>query len=367
MLLKDYIPKLNKLYSKTYFSGVSFESSKVRKNNIFFAIKGNRFDGNNFINKAIKGDFSFNADAQNLYNNMSNEDKIAVNTALKSQKENVRSDIKFAQQQKEKDEKQNNDNLFEENLPKALNGEISIAKLNQLGWQGANGQKLALDLSNIIRNKTAGNYKNESDIRKFPEIQSKIFKGEIPDINTPFTLRGETEAKSVLQRVGNGINETDFFKLKTDLENKLNTSYVRNMKEFDNFVSSQKETIKGLKLFSDFDVNGDDRYYRFTVDMRTRFEEGLLNGKRARDMVNPRHPDFIFQDKSSFVPSKEELLNNFQNKLKIKGVSELSDEKLKPPQRQLGQTLEEYKKTKAYLQWSTSPLYDEWLKRRSIR
>ena len=54
MLLKDYIPKVNKLYSKTYFSGVSFESSKVRKNNIFFAIKGNRFDGNNFIDKAIK-------------------------------------------------------------------------------------------------------------------------------------------------------------------------------------------------------------------------------------------------------------------------------------------------------------------------
>lgn len=319
------------------------------------------------INKAIKGDFSFNSKVEDLYKKMSNEDKIAVNTALKSQKENVRSDIKFAQQQKDRDEKQNNDDLFEENLPKALNGEISIAKLNQLGWQGANGQKLALDLSNIIRNKTAGNYKNESDIRKFPEIQSKIFKGEIPDINTPFTLRGEAAAKSVLQRVGNGLNETDFFKLKTDLENKLNTSYVRNMKEFDNFVSSQKETIKGLKLFSDFDVNGDDRYYRFTVDMRTRFEEGLLNGKRARDMVNPRHPDFIFQDKSSFVPSKEELLNNFQNKLNIKGVSELSDEKLLPPQKRPGQTLEEYKKSKAYLQWSTSPLYDEWLKRRLVR
>ena len=54
MLLKDYIPKVNKLYSKTYFSGVSFESSKVRKNNIFFAIKGTRFDGNSFIDKAIK-------------------------------------------------------------------------------------------------------------------------------------------------------------------------------------------------------------------------------------------------------------------------------------------------------------------------
>jgi murE/murF fusion protein len=54
MLLKDYIPKVNKLYSKIYFSGISFNSFKVKKNNIFFAIKGNEFDGNNFIDKAIE-------------------------------------------------------------------------------------------------------------------------------------------------------------------------------------------------------------------------------------------------------------------------------------------------------------------------
>ena len=54
MLLKDFIPKLNKKYNDIFFSGISFDSSKIKKNNIFFAIKGNKFDGNNFINKAIK-------------------------------------------------------------------------------------------------------------------------------------------------------------------------------------------------------------------------------------------------------------------------------------------------------------------------
>ena len=54
MLLKDYIPNIKKKYSKIFFSGVSFNSSKVKKNNIFFAIKGNKFDGNNYIDKAIK-------------------------------------------------------------------------------------------------------------------------------------------------------------------------------------------------------------------------------------------------------------------------------------------------------------------------
>ena len=54
MLLKDYIPNIKKKYSKTFFSGISFNSSNVKKDDIFFAIKGNNFDGNNFISHAIK-------------------------------------------------------------------------------------------------------------------------------------------------------------------------------------------------------------------------------------------------------------------------------------------------------------------------
>ena len=54
MLLKDYISNINKKYRKVFFSGISFDSSKVKKDNIFFAIKGNKFDGNNYIDVAIK-------------------------------------------------------------------------------------------------------------------------------------------------------------------------------------------------------------------------------------------------------------------------------------------------------------------------
>ena len=54
MQLKDYIPNIHKKYSKIFFSGISFDSSKVKKNSIFFAIKGDKFDGNDFIDIAIK-------------------------------------------------------------------------------------------------------------------------------------------------------------------------------------------------------------------------------------------------------------------------------------------------------------------------
>ena len=54
MYLKDYIKNLNKKYLNIFFSGISFDSSNIKKDNIFFAIKGNQFDGNEFINAAIK-------------------------------------------------------------------------------------------------------------------------------------------------------------------------------------------------------------------------------------------------------------------------------------------------------------------------
>ncbi len=54
MYLRDLIPSINKKYKKIFFSDVVFDSDKVKKNSIFFAIKGNKFDGNDFIDEAIK-------------------------------------------------------------------------------------------------------------------------------------------------------------------------------------------------------------------------------------------------------------------------------------------------------------------------
>ena len=41
-------------YKNHYFSGICFDSSKCKKNNIFFAIRGTKIDGNKFINHAIQ-------------------------------------------------------------------------------------------------------------------------------------------------------------------------------------------------------------------------------------------------------------------------------------------------------------------------
>ena len=54
MLIGNYFKDLNSKYKKHSFSGLSFNSSSCKKNNIFFAIRGNKINGENFINNAIE-------------------------------------------------------------------------------------------------------------------------------------------------------------------------------------------------------------------------------------------------------------------------------------------------------------------------
>ena len=53
MYLENLIKSADKKYKKIPISGISFDSRKVKKRNIFFAIEGNKNSGNKFVNDAI--------------------------------------------------------------------------------------------------------------------------------------------------------------------------------------------------------------------------------------------------------------------------------------------------------------------------
>ncbi|MDA9683868.1 UDP-N-acetylmuramoyl-L-alanyl-D-glutamate--2,6-diaminopimelate ligase, partial [Candidatus Pelagibacter sp.] len=54
MILKSFFKNLKKDFNNRSFDGFEFNSKKIKKNYIFFAIQGSKFNGNNFINDAIK-------------------------------------------------------------------------------------------------------------------------------------------------------------------------------------------------------------------------------------------------------------------------------------------------------------------------
>jgi murE/murF fusion protein len=54
MIIGNFIKGIELKYRNHYFSGICFNSADCKKNNIFFAIKGTKIDGNKFINQAIQ-------------------------------------------------------------------------------------------------------------------------------------------------------------------------------------------------------------------------------------------------------------------------------------------------------------------------
>jgi len=54
MIIGNFIKGIELKYKNHYFSGICSDSSKCKKDNIFFAIKGTKIDGNKFINHAIQ-------------------------------------------------------------------------------------------------------------------------------------------------------------------------------------------------------------------------------------------------------------------------------------------------------------------------
>ena len=54
MIIGNFVKRIELKYKNYYFSGICFDSSKCKKDNIFFAIKGTKIDGNKFISHAIQ-------------------------------------------------------------------------------------------------------------------------------------------------------------------------------------------------------------------------------------------------------------------------------------------------------------------------
>ena len=53
MLLKNLISNLKPNVAATKIRGISFDSRNIKKGDLFVSIKGNKFNGNDYINQAI--------------------------------------------------------------------------------------------------------------------------------------------------------------------------------------------------------------------------------------------------------------------------------------------------------------------------
>jgi len=320
------------------------------------------------INKAIKGDFSFNSKAEDLYKKMSNEDKIAVNTALKSQKENVRSDIKFAQQQKDREETENNDKLYTDNVDKVINNEISIAEINDLPFQGVKGEALKNSLREMKNKVIAGTVLTDSKPIAYAKTQELIFTGLIKDVTTKFKLPTDKPSdpkRNILERFGTDFSSGDikYFKSSIDSMNnqKISTeakAMVVAERRFQAFLKGNKSLIVGSGAFARMNPKGEEDFYDFQVQMRGRYQFGLSKGLTPDQLLNPRSPNYILKEDDAYRKSNKDILKSISDYYKPVQELQLSD--LAPPQKPANMSVEEWINSETYLNYETSGKFKKY-------
>jgi len=180
------------------------------------------------------------------------------------------------------------------------------------------------------------------------KVINKILSGEINTSYDKFILPGESEKKSITERIGDGsinLNDDNFFT--NIIENNLNPQLKESNKSFFDFINKVSTMIKGTPTAQVFDKNYNSRLSLFRQDMYKNFHDGLKNNIPESELLNPRSENYIARNILSYAPSKSELRNALLDYVKKKEYTPSSDEPKKQENESHSEWLTRWKKWKA--------------------
>lgn len=173
---------------------------------------------------------------------------------------------------------------------------IDLLKINEVFGDPTNAYELdsknqIIDLSTKVGQEE---FNNVNEYYKNFEIQKKILSGEVKDHITKFTLPGETEAKSITERIGEGISKAEFgFYLNYLLPNTNNPDFMNNNNKLFKLIETLQPSIEGESSLKYIDTTTDNRLNNFQSQMILRFNEGLQKGINVDELLDKTSKNYI--------------------------------------------------------------------------
>ena len=173
-------------------------------------------------------------------------------------------------------------------------------------------------------------FSNVNNYYKNFNIQKAILSGQVTDHVTPFILDGETEAKSITQRVGDGVSKQEFgFYLNYLLPNIKNETFIKDHQKLYARIESLQTVIEGPSSLKYLDTTLDNRLNNFQSSMIFNFSEGLKKGYNADEMLDPKNKKFIGKEWQTFQPDKDYITKILSEK--AAKAADTTDVLLPPP------------------------------------
>ncbi len=298
MQLKDYFPDIDKKHKNIFFSGICFDSTKVKKNDIFFAIEGATNDGNKFIPIAIKKGSKIIVTEKNIKNS---QNGILFIYTKKIRK--LLAEISF------KMHKKRPKNLI---AVTGTNGKSSVAnfyyqilklskkKVASIGTLGVKSSNVNFDLSNTT-----------IDPLQLGQILEKLYNNKIDNV--------------IMEASSHGLNQNrlDGLKFNTGIFTNLSQDHLDYHKNFRNYLNAklylfEKLIKKGGNVITDEEIPQFKKIKKIS-------KNNILKVQTLNDKNNFKILSHIFEGESQILKIKYKNISrniklNLIGKIQIKNI-----------------------------------------------
>ena len=277
--------------------------------------------------------FNGNIDKIKRWHKILTSDKLSIITEAKKIRRANTSEISNRNTAILNEQKDNSINKYRDffNDSKALET-LDLLKINKVFGEPKNlyeqeAKSQIVELSTKIGEKE---FSNVNNYYKNFNIQKAILSGQVTDHVTPFILDGETEAKSITQRVGDGVSKQEFgFYLNYLLPNIENKTFKEDHQKLYSRIEGLQTFIEGPSSLKYLDTTLDNRLNNFQSSMIFNFSEGLKKGYNADEMLDLKNKKFIGKEWQTFQPDKDYITKILSEK--AAESSDTTDILLPPP------------------------------------
>ena len=140
------------------------------------------------------------------------------------------------------------------------------------------------------------------------DVIEKIANGEIKNVKEKFLLAGETEAKSILERSGNGtINLEDNSFLSTILTRTNNETFKKQDQQFMKYFDNLVPLLQGNTFLNYFDKEYNSKASELRQRLYMDFIKGTVEGIDVNDLLSPNSDSYIAKNIRNYLPKTSDL------------------------------------------------------------
>ena len=288
--------------------------------------------------QTINGKFAGDENLQNIYNSLTSTEKREFRSFAAKKAREKRNELLFEIQAQDAVQKLNENTLYNDVMEevKPETG-FNQKQINEFFKDNS----VALDQFTNLNTKIQDNNTNKivamSDADLNRSIVGLIATDKINRVTDKFTLPGETEALSIVERFNEGT-DVDDIRFYANIIKDQSTNPKLFEKQFSPFYSFLEQTRNliasdSVRLIDTVTYNKSLNVFK--RDMYDRYQEGIAKGLKPIELIDPTNKNYIAKDYLSYTVDKNEIFKSMMDKVK---------KEKNVPQRLPGETFSDYKK-----------------------